>query len=287
MKVAVTGASGFVGSHVLDALAARGDVEIVAASRGPIPPAHLPPAARHVELDIATASETDYRRLGNPDILIHLAWGGLPNYLSLHHFEQELPAHYRFLRAMIGAGLGSLLVTGTCYEYGMLGGELAETDGATPGNPYAFAKAALLRQLEFLRAELAFELTWARLFYMFGPRQAPTSIYPQLAAAAERGDATFPMSQGEQLRDYLPVEDVAANLVALAVRASGAGVVNVCSGRPIAIRALVEQWIEVNDWNIVPELGRYPYPTYEPLAFWGSRLKLDAVLGLPGNPDGG
>lgn len=287
MKVAVTGASGFVGSHVLDALAARGDVEIVAASRGPIPPAHLPPAVRHVELDIAVATEADYRRLGSPDVLIHLAWGGLPNYLSLHHFEQELPAHYQFLRAMIGAGLGSLLVAGTCYEYGMLSGELAETDSATPGNPYAFAKLALRHQLEFLQSEHTFELTWARLFYMFGPRQAPTSLFPLLSAAAARGDATFPMSLGEQLRDYLPVEEVAAHLAALAVRGLGAGVVNVCSGRPIAIRTLVEQWIEANGWDIVPELGAFPYPTYEPLAFWGARFKLDAMLGLHGKPDGG
>jgi nucleoside-diphosphate-sugar epimerase len=278
MKIAVTGASGFVGSHVLDALGTRGDVEIVASSRGPIAPERLPSNARHVALDLGADVGGAYAALGRPDVLIHLAWGGLPNYLSLHHFETELPAQYRFLRTMVEDGLPALVATGTCYEYGMASGSLAEEDGEPAGNPYAFAKTALLEQLTFLRAKQPFELTWARLFYMYGERQAPTSIFPLLKAAVGRGEAVFPMSKGEQLRDYLPISAVARHLVDLALRDKGVGVVNVCSGEPISIRALVESWIATNDWTIVPELGRYPYPTYEPLAFWGNRTKLDQVL---------
>jgi len=281
MKVAVTGASGFIGRHVLNALAERGATKIVAVSRKVFN--ELPKTARHVALDIADASEADYERLGRPDVLLHLAWGGLPNYLSLHHFERELPAQYHFLRAMVAAGLPSLLVTGTCYEYGMMSGELVEDATLPPSNPYAYAKVALRRQLQFLKAQQPFNLTWARLFYMWGEGQAPTSIYPLLRAAVARGDASFPMSRGEQLRDYLPVTEVAEALAALAGR--DAGTVNICSGRPVSIRSLVEGWIAENHWSIKPELGRYPYPNYEPLAFWGSRSKLDATLNRQASTD--
>jgi len=56
----------------------------------------------------------------------------------------------------------------------------------------------------------------------------------------EQGDAVFNMSGGEQLRDYLPVKDVARYIAALAVSGKGAGLVNVCSGKPISVRGLVE-----------------------------------------------
>lgn len=279
MKIAVTGASGFVGTHVLAALARYDDIEVVAASRTPVPADRLPAQAQSVAFDIAASSSADYDRLGRPDVLIHLAWSGLPNYLSPHHFDTELPAQYRFLRTMIEAGLTSLVVTGTCYEYGMLSGELTEEMGARPANPYAHAKVSLLRQLEYLQTERTFALTWARLFYMYGPGQAPTSILPLLRAAVERGDQTFPMSKGEQLRDYLRVEEVARLLVELALRRDNAGLVNVCSGEPISVRRLVEEQLAANNWKIELELGKYPYPAYEPLAFWGSRRRLDRILG--------
>lgn len=276
MTIAVTGASGFVGRHVLQALAARGSEDIVAVSRSA--PDGLPPGVRHVALDIATAGAADYARLGRPDVLMHLAWGGLPNYRSLHHIEHELPMHYGFLRAMVDAGLPALLVAGTCYEYGMVDGMLAEDRPTQPANPYGYAKAGLLRQLEFLQTERPFALCWARLFYMWGPGQAANSLYPMLRAAAERGDRRFPMSHGEQLRDYLPVGEAAHILAELASIRADAGIVNVCSGEPVSIRALVERWIADAGWAIEPELGRYPYPSHEPLAFWGSAAKRRAVL---------
>jgi dTDP-6-deoxy-L-talose 4-dehydrogenase (NAD+) len=276
MSVAVTGAAGFIGSHVVRALVASGqDVTAVVRAAPETPLAGV----RYVVLDLSDVGEGTYEELGRPEYLIHLAWGGLPNYLSLHHFERELPLHYRFLAAMVRAGLPGMLVTGTCYEYGMVDGELAETLEPRPANPYAFAKTSLLRQLQFLQGERGFALTWARLFYMWGAGQAPGSIYPLLRAAAARGEATFPMSAGEQLRDYLPVSEVVRQLTALAGLRQDTGVVNVCSGVPVSIRTLVERWIAEEALAITPELGRYPYPTYEPLAFWGATEKRRALIG--------
>jgi dTDP-6-deoxy-L-talose 4-dehydrogenase (NAD+) len=82
------------------------------------------------------------------------------------------------------------------------------------------------------------------------------------------------MSGGEQMRDYLPVTEVARAIVSLAMKESDIGIVNVCSGRPVSVRRLVEGWISENGWNIELNLGRYPYPDYEPMAFWGSPEKL-------------
>jgi len=212
-------------------------------------------------------------------VAIHLAWDGLPNYTSLHHFEQELPRHYSFLKKLVKAGLPSLLVTGTCFEYGMQNGPLSEDLPTLPVNPYGLAKDTLRRQLECLQKQIPFEFTWCRLFYMYGDGQPAGSLFSQLKKAVERGDAVFNMSGGEQLRDYLPVKDVARYIAALAVSGKGAGLVNVCSGKPISVRGLVENWLKEHGWHIELNLGYYPYPDYEPMAFWGDSHKLDDCMG--------
>ena len=277
MKVAVTGATGFIGRHVLAELACH-PVEVIAATRDAAKLADTAKNVHVVELDLANPRPDDYQRLHRPDVLIHLAWEGLPNYKSLHHFETELPRQYLFLKGLIKAGLPALLVTGTCLEYGMQSGALAEELTPLPSNPYGYAKDALRRQLEFLRGKHPFALTWARLFYMYGEGQSKSALLPQLKEAIERGESSFNMSGGEQLRDYLPVDEVAAFLVTLALRQTDAGVVNICSGKPISLRNLVEVWLKDNGWTINLNLGHYPYPDYEPMVFWGDNEKLKKIL---------
>ena len=220
-----------------------------------------------------------------PDILIHLAWQGLPNYMSLHHFEIELPVQYDFLSALIKEGLQSLVVVGTCFEYGMQSNSLSEELDTKPSNPYGFAKDCLRKQLKFLKKQHNFKLTWARLFYLYGDGQSDSSIYSQLKTAIQNSELKFDMSEGEQLRDYLPVEKVAKYLIDLALLKKDIGVVNVCSGVPISVRNLVENWLDENNWGIELNLGFYPYPNYEPMNFWGDNTYLNKLINSTNNTD--
>ena len=277
MKIAVTGATGFIGRHIVAEL----ERHSISPTLICLPSQDLPAAfASHtvVHTDLTAVPVRIFDLISQPDVLIHLAWGGLPNYKSLHHFEEELPAQYRFLKSLIESGLKNLLVTGTCFEYGMQSGPLSEYSGTRPDIAYGFAKDTLRRQLEFLQLVRPFNQTWARLFYLYGEGQAENSLLAQLKKAVERGDRVFNMSGGEQLRDYMPVADVAKHLVSLAMTNSDNGVVNVCSGKPISVRKLVERWIKENNWSIDLHLGYYPYPEHEPMAFWGDRTKLDRCL---------
>ena len=268
MKIALTGASGFVGRHVLTELMQQ-DVEIVAITRDSTKLSHFKKSILVLELDIYSDIDC-YKAIGSPDVLIHLAWDGLPNYKSLHHFESELPRQYSFIKGMVESGLKSLFVSGTCFEYGMQSGALSANIPTYPTNPYGYAKDALRKQLEFLKEIEPFNLIWARLFYMYGEGQSSRSLYPQLKQAVLRGDKVFNMSGGEQLRDYAPVETIAEMIVKLALSQRDIGAVNVCFGKPISVRRLVEQWVQENDWEIELNLGYYPYPDYEPMEFWGS-----------------
>ncbi len=277
MRVAVTGASGFIGRHVLAELN-RNQVDAVAVTRDATRLRHLSREVRIVEMDIASPAEDGFDQMGRPDVLIHLAWDGLPNYKSLHHFESELPKQYYFLKTLIEAGLPSLFITGSCFEYGMQSGALSEEVKPCPNNPYGYAKDALRQQLEFLKSAKPFNLLWGRLFYMYGEGQNSSSLYPKLKEAVLRGDTVFEMSGGEQLRDYLPVTEVARRIVRLALSDSDIGTVNICSGEPISVRRLVEQWLIEHNWEMQLHLGYYPYPDYEPMAFWGDPTRARQAL---------
>jgi len=136
----------------------------------------------------------------------------------------------------------------------------------------------LRRSLELIAPQFKVNLCWARLFYMYGAGQNANSLLAQLDAAILRGDKAFRMSGGEQLRDYLSVTTVADHLRCLAENDEASGVFNICSGQPTSVRNLVESRLKQQQASISLDLGYYPYPLHEPLAFWGDRRKLDALL---------
>lgn len=280
MKVLVTGATGFVGRHLVAALLARG-CDVRAVARNAETAAGLP-WINDVEF-IATdihAADVDLPALTEGvDALAHLAWSGLPNYQALFHFEHNLMADYRFIKGVVEAGVSQVLVTGTCFEYGMQSGPLTEQTAPQPSNPYGLAKNTLRLFLENLQRVQPFTLQWARLFYLHGEGQNPNSLLAALDRAIEAGDDTFNMSAGEQLRDYLAI-DVAAGYLATILQQRGFnGLVNCSSGQPISVRALVEQRLHERGASICLNLGHYPYPTHEPMAFWGVADRLQQLLG--------
>ncbi len=274
MRIAVTGASGFVGRHLVARLL-EGGHELTAIGRNKSRMEQLPSfhSVRFVESDIRSAASCIHDTLGANDVLVHLAWDGLPNYKGLFHFEKNLPEAYDFVKSAVLAGYKRIVVVGTCFEYGMVEGCLSEDSLTCPANPYGIAKDTLRKYLQLLQLETPFELSWCRLFYMYGPGQNPKSLFSQLEAAIARKDARFPMSGGEQLRDFLPVAEVADRLRTVIEHPSADGVFNICSGKPVSIRSLVEKRIQELGAKIELDLGVYPYPTYEPFAFWGNPNK--------------
>lgn len=280
MKVLLTGASGFVGQHLVAALLARG-CQVRAVARREEPARALPwfDQVEFVGADIHSP-DTDVAALcDGVDALVHLAWPGLPNYQGLFHFERNLMADYAFIKRAVEAGVGQVQVTGTCFEYGLQSGPLDEAVECRPANAYGLAKHSLHLFLASLRQQLPFALQWARLFYLHGAGQNPNSLLAALDRAIDAGQAHFDMSGGEQLRDFLPIETAAAYLADLLQQRDFSGVVNVCSGRPISVRSLVERHCAARDSRIALNLGHYPYPTHEPMAFWGDARLLRALLG--------
>jgi len=280
VKVLVTGATGFVGRHLVAALLERG-CEVRAVARN-AETAQGMSWINHVEFVAADIHAADLDAVAlteGVDALAHLAWPGLPNYRALFHFEHNLMADYRFIKCAVAAGVQQVLVTGTCFEYGMQSGPLSEATEPRPSNPYGLAKHTLHLFLQNLQQERPFTLQWARLFYLHGEGQNPNSLLAALDRAIDAGEASFNMSAGEQLRDFLAIETAAGHLAAILDQREFDGVVNCASGQPVSVRSLVEQRLRERGATLNLNLGHYPYPTHEPMAFWAVTERLQQLLG--------
>lgn len=282
MKVLVTGATGFVGNYVVEELL-KHNHQVIATSLHTKKAEEFPwfKKVEYFNLDFSQLkTEVNYFQFFNePEKIIHLAWEGLPNYQSSFHLEENLHRHFNFLKNMVINGAKDITISGTCMEYGFQEGELNEEMISSPRNPYSIAKDSLRKLLEQFQNEFSFQLKWMRLFYTFGHGQNPNSILSQLESALNTGSAEFNLSGGEQKRDYLPVETVAEYIVKAALQVRVTGIINCCSGVPITINQLVENYLAEKNQAIKLNKGFYPYPDYEPMNFWGDKSKLKKIIG--------
>ncbi len=278
MKVMVTGATGFVGRHVVNELLSRGH-SVVAITRD-IKRARVMTwfdRVEFIECDLHDGFQHLFQPNKLPDAILHLAWPGLPNYRDFFHISKNLPADLAFLETAVKAGVSHIIVAGTCLEYGMQYGPLTEEMETSPTTPYGFAKDTLRKALQMLQMVSPFTLQWMRLFYMYGDGQNKNSLLAQLNHAIDEKQPVFNMSMGDQLRDYLPIEKVAENFALALVNPQVEGVINCCSGRPVSVLDLVQKNCINRKSDIQINRGFYPYPDYEPLAFWGEAEKLSTL----------
>ena len=276
MKIAITGATGFIGQHVRNVLA-KTDNDVVLVVRYVERVGDKSAREEIVAADLSQARTDWFELFGRPDVVLHLAWGGLPNYMDCYHVDVELPTQLRFLTALIKSGLKKLVVTGTCYEYGLSSGALSEDQETNPNTPYGIAKDRLRKELFELRSTQHFDLTWARIFYPYGEGQSESSIYSQLTRAISNNEKEFAIGSGTQMLDFIQVTTVAKALLAFVTEIKGIGLINVGSGEPQTVIEFVERLICRFESNIVPKVGVINDREYESISFWSDNNLLDSL----------
>jgi nucleoside-diphosphate-sugar epimerase len=199
-----------------------------------------------------------------PEVVIHTAWHAEPGtYLTDPGNVADLQVSLELFQRARDWGCQRIVGVGTCLEYDMGRGWLDEAAPLGPRSLYASAKAALYLVGTNWARDNHVSFAWARLFFQYGPGEDRRRLVAMIITSLLAGTPVATTS-GEQLRDYLHVDDVAAAIIEIAL-SQLEGAVNVGSGKPIRIKDLVrciEQQIGVE--GMVDIGGRADRPDEAP-----------------------
>jgi nucleoside-diphosphate-sugar epimerase len=222
-----------------------------------------------------------------PEACVHLAWTTTPgSYLVTRENLDWLTWSGQLLSRLPGWGCRRIVGVGTCAEYDADHGYLRESTPLRPLTLYAACKVALRAIGQQLAAQDGVRLAWARIFHLFGPGEDPRRLVPACIRTLLAG-GRFAASSGTQVRDFLHVDDVAGALLSV-LESDVEGDVNVCSGRPVQVGALLRLIERTVGGEGAVELGARPPGAWDPAFLCGDNSRL---LGLGWQPrhslDGG
>jgi len=248
--VLLTGATGFVGRHLLRALGERGCRVRPVIREGK--QERLPRAAAIEKLVVSP----DIFAEGAPwwaqacrgvDTVVHAAWYAEPGqYLQSPKNRDCLSGTLRLAEGAAQAKVRRFVGIGTCFEYDLGAGRLSIRTPLNPSTPYAQAKADAFSALSSSLPRQGVAFAWCRLFYLYGEGEDTRRLVSYVRARLQAGEPAE-LSSGTQIRDFLDIRE-AARMIVDATLGAEEGPVNICSGKPVTVRELVER--------IADELGR-------------------------------
>jgi len=274
--VLITGASGFVGKHILRVL---GDsdvtVRLVVREGSDISPDHSTKIDRVIRTPDLFAEPVSWWAgvCDEVDTIIHVAWYAEPGqYLQSSKNMDCLMGTLNLAQGAVQAGVRRFVGIGTCFEYDLTSGLLSIETPLKPLSPYAGSKAAAFLALsQYFPAECV-EFVWCRLFYLYGDGEDARRLVPYVRARLSAGEFAD-LTNGIQIRDFLDVQDV-GSMVVKAAMGDIQGAVNICSGVPITVRELVEQVADEYGRRDLLRFGARPENLVDPLSVVGVNTEL-------------
>lgn len=236
-RVLLTGAGGFIGRHTAPLLLERGYEVHAVSSRQVVET--LPDIHWH-RADLLDNNETSCLISAvQPTHLLHLAWYAEPGkfWRSAENFRW-LEASVALLRHFHEQGGGRVVMAGTCAEYDWDYGFCSEAiTPCRPATVYGVCKNALYETMRAFCTGQGVSGAWGRIFFLYGPHEHPARLVASVITDFLHGDVAR-CTHGNQIRDFLHVEDVASAFVAL-LESEVDGAVNIASGQPVTLRDVV------------------------------------------------
>lgn len=271
-KVLVTGAGGYIGAHVVKSLLDMG-YKVIATD---INLDGIDKRAIACQCDIFS-EEDSFQKLGEPDVLVHLAWRDGFVHNSERHML-DLSNHYAFVKRMVEAGVKSVSVMGSMHEIGYFEGAIEEDTPQNPTSLYGISKNALRLALTALSKEKGFSLKWLRGFYICGDDSRNHSIFAKILQKAETGEKSFPFTMGTNQYDFIDVKDLSLEIAMASVQMEVNGVINCCSGKPVALKDKVETFIAERGLDIKLAYGVFPDRPYDSKIIYGNNEKIKQIV---------
>jgi nucleoside-diphosphate-sugar epimerase len=244
-RVLVTGATGFIGQHLVASLIDAGTRVWggIYPTDQPEREAVLPPSTLRVPLDVRAATSVEQAvEASDPDIVFHLAAVGVtdPTVSALEALSVNVQGTVHLLESARGRDIERIVLLGTCHEYGA-----RETpEGLDPGNFYAASKLASWAFARAYWRAFGAPVVVGRPFQVYGPRQPRKTLIPAAIHAALAGE-DFRMTEGKQRRDFIYISDLATASDAIGQS------LDLGTGQTVTVREVVERI-----WAIMEPRGR-------------------------------
>lgn len=272
-KVLVTGANGYMGRHVVKALLDKG-CEVIACDFNFT---DVDKRAKRCNTMIFNDDEDLYYKLGEPDVVVHLAWRNGFVHNDDSHID-DLSAHYHFIKKMVDAKLPQLIIMGSMHEVGYYEGAIDENTPTNPTSLYGISKNALRECAYLLTQNSDTKLQWIRAYYIMGDDLKNNSIFSKLVEAVNNGKDFFPLNSGKNKYDFIMIEELANQISAVAMQDEIIGTINCCTGKPVSLGEKVEEFVKNNNFKIELRYGVFPDRPYDSPGVWGNADKINKIL---------
>lgn len=273
MKVLVTGAAGYMGKHVVKELLRKGH-EVYAVD---INHKEIDERAEILDVDIFRFKSNIFDEVKRPDVCIHLAWQDGFVHNSPKHME-NLSAHFAFITRMIDGGCKNIAIMGSMHEVGFWEGEINADTPCNPLSQYGIAKNALRQSVLLYANNKDVNIFWLRAYYILGDDIRNSSIFTKLIRAEEEGKEYFPFTTGESKYDFIDVKELARQIVAASTQKNEKGIINVCTGHPVALKDKVESFIKEHNFKIKLQYGAFPERDYDSKIVYGNSKKIESIM---------
>lgn len=273
MKILVTGANGYIGQHVV-AKILDADHDVIAVD---LRNNNIDSRAEYVNMDIFSGDVDIFDKLGRPDICLHLAWQDGFIHNSDKHIKM-LYSHFEFLRNLANRGIKKIAVMGSMHEVGYYEGSVDEKTPCNPISMYGIAKNSFRQMLVSTFEGTSVKLQWLRAFYIVGDDERNNSIFTKIKIAEREGKLLFPFTTGEKKYDFINIDDLAKQITASILQDEVVGIINCCSGKPVALKDKVEKFLAENNYKIKLQYGAYPDRKYDSPAIWGDCTKINKIM---------
>lgn len=274
MKIAIVGATSFIGKILIPYILKKDHTIVATYCTNNNFKSHKKIIWK--KLDIKKNKKNYFKYLGEPDVLINLAWPDIPNYRLKKHFK-TFYEQKKFNYNLVKNGLKNLIILGTCYEYGKVKGSVKENKKENPIIPYAIAKLSLLKSLQKIKSKFSFKFTWLRPFFVYGNNKKRKTLFTIIKDLEKNKIPTFEVN-GSLVRDFVPVNFLCSSILKIASLNKSYGIVNISTGKGLSVKNFIKKNLKnkknVKRFNM---LGKYKND-FEPNSFWGNNLKLKSIL---------
>lgn len=272
MKIAITGANGYIGSALVSKCLDYGH-DVVAVD---IDTTYIDKRALSINCNIFDEAIDHYKELQEPQVLIHLAWRNGFVHNDKSHLE-DMPGHFQFLKEMLSSPVKSVSVLGTMHEIGYFEGKMTEDAPQNPSSLYGIAKNSLRQALDTIdKKDVAFH--WLRAFYIIGNDIRSNSVFGKLTRSALEGKKTFPLNSGRIKYDFISLDELCEQILAASLQDKVNGIINICSGKAVSLGERIEQFVSDNNLDVKLEYGVFPDRAYDSPIVYGDNARIKSIM---------